>query len=129
VRDGLTDHGWRRNSGCNVRDVRKMKSTRGTSDGRWKGQNPAISSFTSPCANPVVRKGICGGFILCGLSPPVSPSREDGQPVYLRANGEFFKLSSPAESNLAEEGKRKHASHLAHLPVKAVAFSKSKRGP
>jgi hypothetical protein len=24
-------------------------------------------------ANQVVRKGVCGDFILCGLSPPVSP--------------------------------------------------------
>ena len=27
-------------------------------------------------ANQVVRKGVCGDFILCGLSPPVSPRRE-----------------------------------------------------
>jgi len=26
-------------------------------------------------ANQVVRKGVCGDFILCDLSPPVSPSR------------------------------------------------------
>ena len=26
-------------------------------------------------ANPVVQKGVCGDFILCGLSPPVSPRR------------------------------------------------------
>jgi hypothetical protein len=26
-------------------------------------------------AYPVVKKGVCGDFILCGLSPPVSPSR------------------------------------------------------
>ena len=25
-------------------------------------------------ANQVVRKGVCGDFILCGLSPPVSPA-------------------------------------------------------
>jgi len=25
-------------------------------------------------ANQVVRKGVCGDFILCGLSPPVSAS-------------------------------------------------------
>ncbi len=24
-------------------------------------------------ANQVVRKGVCGDFIFCGLSPPVSP--------------------------------------------------------
>jgi len=27
-------------------------------------------------AYPVVKKGVCGDFILCGLSPPVSPRRE-----------------------------------------------------
>ena len=27
-------------------------------------------------ANQVARKGVCGSFILCGLSPPVSPRRE-----------------------------------------------------
>jgi hypothetical protein len=27
-------------------------------------------------ANQVVRKGVCGDFILCGLSPPVSPRRK-----------------------------------------------------
>ncbi len=27
-------------------------------------------------ADPVVRKGVCCDFILCGLSPPVSPWRE-----------------------------------------------------
>ena len=24
----------------------------------------------------VVKKGVCGGFILCGFSPPVSPRRK-----------------------------------------------------
>ena len=27
-------------------------------------------------ANQVVRKAVCGDFILCGLSPPVSPRRK-----------------------------------------------------
>ncbi len=27
-------------------------------------------------AYPVVKKGVCGDFILCGLSPPVSPRRK-----------------------------------------------------
>jgi hypothetical protein len=42
-------------------------------DGSRKGQNPAISGFQA-LANQVVRKGVCGDFILCGLSPPVSAS-------------------------------------------------------
>jgi hypothetical protein len=32
-------------------------------------------SLSQALANQVVRKGVCGDFILCGLSPPVSPSR------------------------------------------------------
>jgi hypothetical protein len=31
----------------------------------------------------VVRKGVCGGFILCGLSPPVSPRLKMVSRVYL----------------------------------------------
>jgi len=27
-------------------------------------------------AQPVVKKGVCGDFILCGLSPPVLPRQE-----------------------------------------------------
>jgi hypothetical protein len=34
-------------------------------------------------ANQVVRKAVCGDFILCGLSPPVSP-RRSGRQWHLR---------------------------------------------
>ena len=34
-------------------------------------------------ANPVVQKGVCGDFILYGLSPPVSPRRKMVSPVHL----------------------------------------------
>jgi hypothetical protein len=38
--------------------------------GNFKSSNFRLSRAL---ANPVVKKGICGDFILCGLSPPVSP--------------------------------------------------------
>jgi hypothetical protein len=41
-----------------------------------KGANPAITGSSQALAYPVVRKGIGGDFILCGLSPPVSPQQE-----------------------------------------------------
>ena len=43
--------------------------------------NPKSRGFrlSQALANQVVRKGVCGDFILCGLSPPVST----GAQVYL----------------------------------------------
>jgi hypothetical protein len=37
----------------------------------WKPK-PHHFRLSQALANPVVKKGVCGDFILCGLSPPVS---------------------------------------------------------
>src|ERR1035441_5123243 len=95
----------------------------------WSGtQIPRFQAFPSPRQSGG-SKGCLRQLHFMRPFAPCFGRLVAGAQVYLRANGEFFKLSSHAESNLAEEGKRKHASHLAHLPVKAVAFSRSKRGP
>jgi hypothetical protein len=36
----------------------------------------AGTRLSQALAYPVVQKGVCGDFILCGLSPPVSPRRK-----------------------------------------------------
>ena len=72
LRDGLsialTNHGWRRLQGANVRDVTRQ-SQRGDTDGRRKGQLPRLQAFPA-LARPVVRKGSAGGattgFLLNG---------------------------------------------------------------
>jgi hypothetical protein len=58
---------WARDSGCNVRDVRKAKSTRGTpmDAGNCKS---AISGFPQALGYRVVKKGGCGDFIFCDLA-------------------------------------------------------------
>jgi hypothetical protein len=42
-------------------------------------------------ANQVVRKGVCGDFILCGLSPPVSPIRQLAHGYTLLTSGDCTK--------------------------------------
>ena len=51
-------------------------------------------------ANQVVRKAVCGDFILCGLSPPVSPRRKMVSQYTLRTSrdAEICKGSSQAKS-------------------------------
>jgi hypothetical protein len=52
-------------------------------------------------ANQVVRKGVCGDFILCGLSPPVSPSWSLVHRYTLLTSGGLF---DPAPHVRSESG-------------------------
>jgi hypothetical protein len=58
-------------SGCNIKDVRKPSQRDGTPMDAGKGKSRDFG-LSQAVADPVVRKGVCGDLILCGLSPPVS---------------------------------------------------------
>src|ERR1022692_4124044 len=75
VRDDSVDHGWRRNSGAMLGVLRSRvnEDDRPMDAGNGKSRDFRLSQAL---ANQVVQKGVCGDFILCGLSPPVSPRQE-----------------------------------------------------
>jgi hypothetical protein len=54
-------------------------------------------------AYPVVKKGVCGDFILCGLSPPVFAGSVAGARVYVlrRSPTERSHLTVPHDDHLS----------------------------
>jgi hypothetical protein len=75
VRDDSVDHGWRRNSGAMLGVLRSRVNEDDTPMDAGNGKSRDFG-LSQALANQVVQKGICGDFILCGLSPPVSPRQQ-----------------------------------------------------
>jgi hypothetical protein len=61
--------------------MRRGRVNEGHTDSRREGQSRDFR-LSQALAYPVVKKGVCGGFILCGLSPPVSEGGAAGPLVY-----------------------------------------------
>jgi hypothetical protein len=71
VRNGLADHGsqqlWMAILGCCERGVNEDDTPMDAGNGKSRD-----FGLSQALANQVVRKGVCGDFILCGFSPYVS---------------------------------------------------------
>jgi len=59
----------------NVRDGARQSQRGRYIDESGKGKSSDFM-LSQALAYRVVQKGLCGGFILCGLSPPVLPNRK-----------------------------------------------------
>ena len=68
----------------------------------WELKSSDFGLFQA-LANQVVRKGVCGDFILCGLSPPVSPSRPLVLRVYL-VSSRFTRQSTANQNSCGRIG-------------------------
>jgi hypothetical protein len=79
VRDGLADHGKRRTQGAML-GMGQGRVNDGHAERPQEGQIQRLQAIPSPCQS-TVSEGSIRSFILCGLSPPVSPRRGMVSPI------------------------------------------------